>query len=152
MKKYFVVLTLVMLLCLTGCGSKEGKIKCTLSSKDAVNDYSLKSTYTINYKGDLVETVDTVEEVTSDKSEVLEVFETQLKETYDKMNKTYGGYKFDVVKKDNKVTSTVNINYGKMKMDQLVKDQPSLKNYVKDNKLKVEGLKAMYKSMGATCE
>jgi len=37
-------------------------------------------------------------------------------------------------------------------MDQLVKDQPSLKNYVKDNKLKVEGLKAMYKSMGATCE
>lgn len=151
MKKLIVLLP-VMLILLTGCGTKEGTIKCTLSSKDAVNGYSLESEYTINYKGDVVESVDTVEKVTSESSEILDTFETTLNSTYSKMKETYGGYTYDVSKKDNTVTSKVTIDYNKMNIEQFVKDQPSLKSYVEDNKLKVDGIKSLYENMGATCE
>ncbi len=151
MKKFFVLIPILML-CLTGCGSNSGTLKCTLESKDAVNDYSLSSTYTVNYKKGLVESVDTVEEVSSDSEDVLDTFEDTLNETYSKMNDTYGGYDYKVTKSDGKVTSKVTIDYNKMDLDQFTKDQPALKNYIKDGKLKIEGLKSMYESMGATCE
>ncbi len=151
MKKLIVLLP-VMLILLTGCGAKEGTIKCTLSSKDAVNGYSLESEYNINYKGDYVEKVDTVEKVTSESEEILDTFKTTLNDTYSKMNDTYGGYDYNVTKDGDTVTSKVTIDYSKMDIEQFVKDQPSLKSYVDDNKLKVDGIKDLYKTMGATCE
>lgn len=39
-----------------------------------------------------------------------------------------------------------------MDLDQYVKDQPSLKNFVKDGKMQLDGVKAIYETMGATCK
>ena len=39
-----------------------------------------------------------------------------------------------------------------MNLKQFVNDQPSLKSYVKDDKLLIDGIKLIYESMGATCE
>jgi len=143
---------LPLLLLLTGCGEKTGVIKCTGSAKDVVNKYETKSEYKINYKGDYVESVETVETVTSENEEFLKQMQDTVKELYDGYNKEYGGYTFDVSIKDDKLVSTVSIDYSKMDIDKFVKDQSVLKNYVKDGKLTVDGLKSMYTTMGATCE
>ena len=38
-------------------------------------------------------------------------------------------------------------------MEKLAKDQSSMKNYMNDkNEITLEGIKALYKAMGATCE
>lgn len=150
--KKVILLGLAILLCLTGCGNKEESLKCTLSSKDVVNGYSIESTYNINAKNDLVESVDTVEEVTSDSKEVLKTFETQLNDTYKKMNETYGGYEYSISIDGDKLTSKVTIDYNKMNIDQFIKDQPTLKSYVEKGKLKLDGIKSMYEALGATCE
>ncbi len=151
MKKLLIIVPAI-LLCLTACGGKEGSVKCTLESKDAVNNYSLAATYTINYKGELVESVDTVEEIVTEEKTILDTYETTLNDTYSKMQKTYGGYDYKITKDKDKLTSKVTIDYNKMDIDQFVKDQPALKNFVKNSKLTVEGIQSMYETMGATCK
>lgn len=151
MKKVLVLLP-IMLLCLTGCGEKSGTIKCELSTKDVVNGYEVTAEYNIYYTGDLVDSVKTTEVVTSTDEDILSQFEDTLNDTYSVYNDTYGGYTYKVDRTDGKVTSNVTIDYEKMDLEQFVEDQPTLKSFVKDNKLLVEGLKASYEEMGATCE
>ncbi len=152
MKKGILVLPILML-GLTGCGSEKAeKITCTNSTNDVVSGYSTESKYIINYKGKNVDSVETVETVSSDNDEVLSAVETQLNEMYNKTNETYGGYTIKIEKGDGKVTANVTIDYNKMDLDQYVKDQPSLKNFVKDGKMQLDGVKAIYETMGATCK
>ncbi len=149
MKKALVVLCIVVL-ALTGCGKKSGTIKCTMD-KD-LTYYKIESTYTINYTGKTVDSVDTVEKVSSDNSKVLDTFEKTLKETYEAADKSYGGYTTDIKRTDGEVVSTVTIDYSKMDISKFVKDEPSLKSYVDGDKLTVDGIKSIYVAMGATCE
>ncbi len=149
MKKVLVFLFVVTLV-LTGCGKKSGTIKCTLTND--LSTYKLESTYTVNYTGKTVDSVDTVEKITSDNSAVLDTFEKTLKTTYETANKTYGGYNIDIKRTDSEVISTVKIDYNKMNISQYVKDQPTLKAYVDGDKLTVDGIKSIYVAMGATCE
>lgn len=155
-------------LLLSGCGAKEVEkvedfskgdkvLKCTLSSKDAVNNYEVESTYNAYYKEDgdekIVTGVVTKESVTSTNSSLLDQFEETLNTTYSTLSDTYGGYTFEVKKTDDKVTSVVKIDYGKMDRDQLVKDNSAMKQYMNDdNNLTYEGIKAMYEAQGAVCE
>lgn len=148
----FALLIPVLLLCLTGCGAKTGTINCTLSSNNVVNGYKIESEYKINYKGDTVESVETLEVVTSSSNQLLDYFETSLNESYSKMNDNYGGYDYSVTKEEGKVSSKVKIDYNKMNIEQFVKDQPALKSYVSGNKLLTDGVKSLYESMGATCK
>lgn len=152
MKKSILVLP-ILALCLTGCGKeKTGKITCTSNQNNVASGYTLEAKYVINYKGDNVDSVETTESVTADNSEVLSAFEKQLNEMYSKTDEAYGGYKYNIENKDGKVVSTVTIDYNKMNLDQYVKDQPVLKDFVKNGKMQVDGIKALYKAMGATCE
>jgi len=93
----------------TGCGASEEQktMTCTLERKDVTNGYELASTYKVYYTGKAVDKVETVETVTSDDDEILETFKTTLNTTYDSMNKAYGGYTFNVTKKDKEVKFTV---------------------------------------------
>ena len=136
-----------------GCGAKEQKLLCTLESKDVANGYSLKSTYEVNGKGGVAEKTHSVEVVTSDNDAVLSYFEKTLNDTYKKYNDNYGGYNYKISKESNKVTSDTTIDYEKLNLAAFVKDQPSLKKYTtKGNKLKLEGIKVMYETLGAKCE
>lgn len=151
MKKVLWLLPVLMLI--AGCGKvKTGTIACTLSQKDAINNFSTESTYNINYEGKYVTSVDTKEIVTSDSEEMLDLFVTELNKTYSAMDKEYGGYKYSVVKKDGKVTSTVTINYNKMDLEGLAKDTPALAKYIDGDKIQVEGIKGIYESLGAGCK
>lgn len=151
-KLFFVVPILGIGLLLAGCGKVEGGVvNCTLYTNDAVNGYTLNSTYKINYTGEYVDSVESEEIVTSEDTDILNYFETTLTDTYDKTSAAYGGYDYSVNNDGSKVVSTVTIDYKKMDLEQFITDQPTLKSYSKDNKLLVEGVKTMYESMGATC-
>lgn len=153
--KLFVALLVVILLC--GCGLKnedERTIKCSGSQKDLSRGYEIKSEYNIYAKGKLVDKVKTKEMVTSDNESILSYFETTLNSTYEKYDNEYGGYKYQVTREGNTVTSDVEIDYSIMDMKKFIQDNTIAKSYVdEDNsKFTVEGLKRMYKSAGATCE
>ena len=151
--KKLALLVPVLLLSLTGCGTTQtGTINCTLSTNDVINGYKLESSYKINYTGDYVDNVETLEEVTSESEVLLDTFETTLNDTYSATNQAYGGYTYTVTNESGKVTSKVTIDYSEMNIDKYVKDQPVLKSYVEDGKMLVDGVKAIYESMGATCE
>lgn len=79
--------------------------------------------------------------------------EEQLSQNYEKMDESYGGYTTNISKNGNKVVSEVEIDYEHMDVESLLEDQPSMKNYANDNnQLTLEGVKTIYKAMGATCE
>ena len=161
--KIFVTLLFVVSLC--GCGTNseeknassanedEKTIKCTISQNDLTNGYKLESEYSIYAKGDVVNSVKTKETVISDQESILSYFETTLNTTYEKYNSEYGGYTYEVIKDTNSVTSNVEIDYSKMDLNKFSKDQSSIRSAMNDNnELTVDGMKAMYESIGATCE
>lgn len=158
----------VVLLLLTGCNSKnnvndggneknnndvvEQKMTCTLHTNDVVNGYTLDATYVATYKNDLVYEVVSTEVIKSDSKEVIDYFNNYVTDTYTKMNENYGGYTYTINKTSQGLTSEATIDYEQLDIKKLVEDQPSMKSYVKDNKITLEGIKAMYTQMGATCE
>lgn len=151
--KVFTALIVVTLLCGCGAEEKERVIKCTASQSDLTNGYQIKAEYNIYAKGDVVKSVKTKEVVTSDQEAILNAFETTLNSTYETYSKEYGGYNYEIVKDNNTVTSNVEIDYSIMDLTKFANDNSVLKNYMNDNnELTVDGLKTMYKSLGATCE
>lgn len=160
----------VILLLLTGCNSNnnvnnggneqentnndavEQKLTCTLHTNDVVNGYTLDATYVATYKNDLVYNVESTEVIKSDSSEIIDYFNNFVTETYTTMNENYGGYTYSVNKTSEGLTSEATIDYEQVDIKKLVEDQPTMKSYVKDNKITVEGIKAMYTQMGATCD
>lgn len=147
MKKLIVIFG--VLLILTGCGNK-GKITCSSSSN--YTSYNTESKYTIYYTGELVDSVETVEIVTSSNDAVLSTYETTIKSLYENMNSNYGGYTFTTEIKDGKLTVITTIDYNKLDIAKLVENVSTYKNYYKNGKLTVEGVKSIYTGIGATCD
>ena len=116
MKKFAKVLVVFIgIIFLAGC-NKNTVTKCTLDSDQSANGYTLSSEYLIYATGSVVNSVKTTEVVTSDNETILNYFEKTLNSQYEATNKSYGGYKFDIKKEDNKVTSNVTIDYNKMNL------------------------------------
>lgn len=149
-----MVVLLGVLVVTSGCTKEEQKtMVCTLTKKDVVNKYDLKSTYKVNYTGEVVDNVETEEIITSDEAVVLETFETQLNDIYNAMKDNYGGYDINITNDGTKVTSLVKIDYSKLDFKKLIEDNSTMKNYVnKDNRLTLDGIKTMYKAQGITCK
>ncbi len=155
MKNCVKILSLVVaIIFISGCGNdKEFTKTCTLTSNDTVNGYKLEAEYKVYGKGKTVDKVVTTETVISDDQERLDSYEEYFKEAYSSVNELYGGYTNNVTNKDGKVISETTIDYNKMDMEQYVKDNSAMKNYVdKNNKLLLEGIIATYEALGATCE
>lgn len=152
MKKIGIVLSLCVCMgILSGCGAKAKTIECNLSQKNA--SYEIKSTYKIYATGDVVDKVETVETATSQQSTILDTLEQSLNTQYENQQKLYGGYDFKVTKSDSKVESKVTIDYSKVNMDQMTKDNTALKSFVnKKNRLTVDGAISIYEALGAVCK
>ena len=165
MKKYFL-LFLVLLLVFTGCGKKdekdvekdkvttgqteaESKIVCTLSSVNS--DYSLNATYTIYYEGKYVDYVHSVENLKSNNESALNTIYSSTLSSYKKMKDNYGGYDFNIEKTENTVVSDIEIYYSRMNLQRYINDNPSMKKYVENDKMMVEGVKSLYTQIGAKC-
>lgn len=169
MKKFGkILLLLVAILTLVGCqggsesgngeneGNKENGAtrKCTIiNDQQSTSGYKVDSSITIYSKDDIVTKVKKVETVTATDKEILSYFEQTLNNQYEATNEKYGGYTYDIKTTNEKLTSNVEIDYTKMNLEQYVKDNEVMKEYVNDkNELTVDGITKLYEAMGATCE
>lgn len=155
MKKVVRIFSLlIVMILIAGCGSQKEVVKtCKLTQTDPTQGYKLESTYTIYGTGKAVDRVETTESITSENQEILDYFETYLKDTYDQTNKVYGGYDVNVTNESGKVVSKVTIDYSKMNLEKYVEDNTSMKAYMtKQNKILVSGMQSLYESLGAICE
>lgn len=149
------ILCLLMILIITGCGcnKKYTTNTCELVSDQSSSGYISYKTYKIYSTKDLVNKVEITEEIKSNKKDILDFFEKQLKTQYKEADKKYKGYKYSVKIKNSKVISKVTINYNKLDMDKYIKDNSAIKAYVNsDNKLTREGAIKMYETMQASCK
>ena len=155
MKKNIKVISLLSILLLSGCGTNKEVLvtKCTSSQNNLQANYTLKSEYTIYSQKGVVNKVESVETINSSSEAILDYFDTYLTSTYEQANKVYGGYNNKVTKNDDEVISKTTIDYKSMDMNKYVEDNSVMKSYVNSkNELTLEGIKAAYQSIGATCE
>lgn len=151
MKKLALLLFTTLLF--TGCGSKEElALKCSYSKEMKTLGYKTDAEYEVYAKDGYVTKVNSNEYVESDNEKILTTFEQTLSLTYLNQNNKYGGYTNKVSIDGNKLTSITNIDYSKVDLNQLAKDNSLINDYVKNGKLQVEGVKKIYEALGATCE
>ncbi len=160
MKKILYVLIAVLFVgIVTGCEIKfnnesqtEKTFICSLhDDRTSTNGYVLDAEYKGFYKGLYVSRVETVEKITSSNAELLDSFKSSVESTYLANNAKYGGYNYNVTVSGGVLTSTAIIDYEVLDVAGMVKDEPTMKPYTKDNKMTVNGVKAIYESLGATC-
>lgn len=151
MKKKILGVSLlsIIALLLTGCSNTEKTMSCERSLNQSGTKTSLN--YTVTYKGDYVSKIKSVETVDSTNSTILESFKSQVENLY----KAYDGikyYDYNVDVKDNKLTSTVDINYEKVDTDRLIEVDSANGKLIKDGKIKIDDIKSVYEQLGATCK
>lgn len=157
MRKGLKILFISMIIILlVGCNNKDTNKeitkKCTLSQNQSSNGYTLDSKYEIHSKNGYVTKVITKETVESESEEVREYFKSTLEDSYKSTNEKYGGYTYSITENDNKVISNVTINYSKMDIEKFIEDNSQMSSYVKNNKLTLDGIVAIYEALGAICK
>lgn len=69
------------------------------------------------------------------------------------MQEAYGGYDYDVKKEDGSVTADVTIDYEKLNLEKLAKDDPSMAKLLNDDKkLEKDNLQSIYEQLGSECK
>ena len=156
MKKSVKILSLlVAIILISGCSGKDKEFvkNCSLTASDVTSGYKLETKYKIYGKGKVVDKVNILETVITDDESTIDYFEEYLKESYKKLNDTYSGYTNKITKEDGKIISDTTVDYNKMDIEQYVKDNSAMKNFVNsDNKISVDGIINIYEALGATCK
>lgn len=155
MKKKFkiwqIVLGVCSLLLITGCGKSSNfeSMTCTRTMNQNGIKTSLK--YNVEYEGDYVSRIKTVETVETDDTDILNTYKDQIESLYSPY-KDVEYYEYNVDVTDNKLTSTVDINYAKVDTDKLLEIDSANGQLIKDGKISVDDIKSVYESLGATCK
>jgi uncharacterized lipoprotein YehR (DUF1307 family) len=151
-QKTILLISLAMLLLLTGCSSKTNTkiMKCTGNATidDASSSVSLHST--VYYQGKYVKVLHSVEKVTSKTSSVLDTYET----AYKKINAYYKGLKYydtTVKRTTSYVERVTTIDYAKIDTKALLKIEGSTNNVIKNGKVKLSTYKSFIEKYGYTC-
>lgn len=127
-------------------------ITCTRNT-ETTDSSSVKININVYYNEDkYIEILKSKEVVTSDNSDVLK----QYKEAYEKVYSVYDDLKYydnKVTYKNNTITSTTYINYGKIDMDRLMEIEGSDDNVkVTDGKIKLNDWKTFARKYGTECK
>lgn len=148
------VLLLVGLLVFTGCdGKKEEEAKTLTCTKtgEVTTGIEADFSYKITYRGDYVEKVNTVEKLKTDNEEYLNQYKELVEEGYkDYKDLKYYDYSVDV--KDGVLTSKVDIDYSKVDTKKMIEIDSNNATLIKDGKIKLNDLKAVYQATGAVCK
>lgn len=150
MKKLAVILMVVSVIFLTGCSEKKGVLVCT-KNQDIDSSTKLESIYNVSYKDGYVTSIDTTETITSDKSEVLETYKTNLESVYSKYN-DIKYYDNNIKIEGNKLISITTVNYEKIDTDKLIEVDKNNAAAIENGKVKVTTLKSAYEQLDATCK
>ncbi len=149
-RKILISLTLVLIL--TGCKGKEIITKCSLESDQSANGYVLKADYSIYSEDNIVKKVVINQTITSKDKEKLEKFKKTFDNQYKSNNKSYGGYKYKIKIKDNQLILNLTTDYTKLDMKKFVKDNAAMGEYLDDNKLVLDKFIDLYSKSGITCK
>lgn len=155
MKKKFkiwqVVLGVCSLLLVTGCGNSNNMESMTCTRTMNQNGIKTSLKYNVEYEGDYVSRIKTVETVETDDTDILNTYKDQIESLYSPY-KDVEYYEYNVDVTDNKLTSTVDINYAKVDTDKLLEIDSANGQLIKDGKISVDDIKSVYESLGATCK
>ena len=149
MKKKTLLLILVIGI-ITGCAPKTGTMTCTMKTYPT-KGITIRSTYTAEYKNNIVRTLETTEQVTAEDKDNLEVYEERIQELY----QGYQGidyYQNKTEIKGNTLTSTTNINYEKVDTDKLIEVDSDNGGIIKNGKVNIDDLREMYEQNGCNCK
>lgn len=154
MKKMVAVLSLCICVgVLTGCGDKKKEetkvVECTQTQ--TLSTYEIKSNFKITAKGEVVEKVEATETYTSEDSSIVDQLEQTLNLQYENLNNSYGGYTHKVTKGENEVSASVTIDYSKFDSKKFATDK-KLEDYIKNDRLTLDGVVKRYELNGATCK
>ena len=118
------------------------------------NGYIVASKFAIfTDENDIVTGINSQEIVYSNDPILLEEVEDGVIRNYEMINEQYGGYEFNIDKKDNKLTSNVTIDYTKTDLESMATDNETVKIYLNDNyQFTLDSIKKFYVSMGAQCK
>ncbi len=161
-KSSLLVLLLALVLLITGCEEKEtvktngeevntGKMihkHCTRAG--AATDAEVSLNYEIYYTGKKLNILIAEEKVMSEKEDVLTTYEN----AYKGIHEHYKGLKYydtNVVRDANSVTSTININYDKIDIDQLIDIEGEEDNIFEDGEARVDKWLTLAKKFGTKC-
>ena len=128
----------------------------TLKSPDGniVLDFELDNgvpVYKVDYKGNYVTKVKSVEIVKSDDSEYLNTLKEQTENIYSAYN-NIENYNYKTEINGNTFTSTVDIDYEKIDTEKLISIDSSNSQLIKNGKIDINDIKNIYESIGATCK
>lgn len=153
-KNLNILLIIITIILMSGCALDGKKVtECTLNSDQVANGYTMSSSYKISSSNDIVTKIKIEQVVKSQSKSILDYQEKSLKDQYKSLNDTYGGYKYSIKKDSDKVTAKVTVDYKKVDLNQYIKDNSEMKEYINDNNmLTLDGAKEIYESVGATCK
>ena len=155
MKKKFkiwqIVLGVCSLLLITGCGKSSNFESMTCTRTMNQNEIKTSLKYNVQYEGDYVSKIKTIETIETYNVDTLNTYKEQIESLYSPY-KDVEYYKYDVDINDNKLTSTVDINYKKVDTDKLLEIDSANGQLIKDGKIRVDDIKSVYESLGAICK
>ncbi len=153
MKKYFLPCLVVgSLFIATGCGKEEESKVMTCTKTESIQEgVDMSLNYKVTYKGDFVQLVETEETVTSDNKKFLELYQETVEGMYSPY-KDVEYYNYEVKIDGDKLISTTNINYEKIDTGKLIEIDSANKALIKDGKIKMGDIKAVYEQLGAECK
>ena len=115
------------------------------------NNTKMSLNYKVDYKGNYVTKVKSVEIVKSDDSEYLNTLKEQTENIYSAYN-NIENYNYKTEINGNTFTSTVDIDYEKIDTEKLISIDSSNSQLIKNGKIDINDIKNIYESIGATCK
>ncbi len=150
-RKYlFLAVTMLVVFLVTGCSSSEEK---TMTCTRTMNQSGMKTNlnYKVTYSGDYVNRVQSEESIETDDTTTLNTYKEQIENIY-KPYKDIEYYTYNVTIDNNKLVSTVDINYAKIDTDKLIEIDSANSQLINDGKVKLSSVKSLYEQLGATCK
>lgn len=150
MKKSFIILGILLLL-VTGCGQTQAEEKMVCTRTVNMNNVQMDLRYEVYYEGDNVNKVQSTEKVISDDEATLQTYQDQVESIYSNFDNVEH-YNYEVSIEGDTLTSTTDIDYTKIDMDQLLEIDSSVEQLLNDNgKIDLDNITKVYEQAGATC-
>ena len=152
MKKKIVLSILIILIIIVGVIIFHyDKSVCINSFKE--ENYAITNTYNIYHKKDIVHKALIKRQVESKNNTVLEYFEKQYKEEFNKYNKEQGGCRIiSSTIKDNKYILKVEIKFKKENVSKISKNKSFLKENIVGDKIELEGVYKLFGINKESCD
>ena len=158
MKKVILTICIgIISIVLVGCDNNNKEV----ISKEKIHEHCTRNgivengsallSYEIYYTGDVLNLLEAIEEVSSSNSDLLDQYENAYKE----IHKHYEGlnyYVTSVVRKDDRVTSTIRIDYDKIDINKLIEIEGEEDNIFEEKIPKASKWKELAKKVGTKCE